>query len=637
VRRADIDGLRALAILPVLFFHLKMPFTHGGFLGVDAFFVISGYLIAQIVEADLAAGVFSLRRFYERRARRIFPALFAMAATTAVVGAFVMLPQEFVSLGRSIVAMTLFGSNFFFFSKANYFSAGSDFEPLLHTWSLAVEEQFYLVFPLLLVVIRRWRCGAKIALLAAFAAGSLALNWTLVAASPSAAFYLPAPRAWELLLGALLAFESLPAPDGRLIREALGLFGLGVIVFAVIFLSDRTAPSVPIAVYPCLGAASLLLAGRSSGSLVSRVLASAAPAYCGRISYSLYIWHWPLIILFKLTVGEPSSAGERLFLIAASFALAALSAQFIEKPFRRPPAAATAHAGALSWAGVAMAASLALGLAIVGVDGLPARFPEPVVAMAAHTRYGEIASMRTGTCFLSSDSNDIEFFSIERCLTLDPSRKNVLLIGDSHAAHLWSGLTEAYPDINFLQATASGCPPSLDPGPSGSACARLMRFALGDFLPRVNLDGVIVAARWADRPDGRAAELQATLDTIHRSQRDVFVIGPTVEYAMPLPRILAIGLLRRDTALPKRMREPDAFVLEPRLRETALAAGAHYVSMIATLCRDDECRTLDDDGAPLAFDYGHLTREGSRFVARRWANEGLFGVKTAGAGALASP
>lgn len=628
--RDDIDGLRALAILPVVLFHLKTPFAYGGFLGVDIFFVISGYLIAGIVEADLAADRFSIRRFYERRALRIFPALFAMLAVCALVGWFALLPQEFADLGRAIVATTVFTSNIFFYAKANYFSAGSTFEPLLHTWSLAVEEQFYLIFPLLLMLLHHWRRSARIVALAALAGGSLAYNAALLGADASAAFYLPGPRAWELLFGALLALGAVKPPRGRALRETLGALGLAAIVFSVIFLSaDSVALSgaspfaAPLTVFPCLGAVCLILAGGGSGSFASRLLARRAPAACGRISYSLYLWHWPLIVLYNLTIGEPTTMSERAGLILASFVLAAASAHFIERPFRKTPAQGAARPTALPLAGAAMGVSLTLGGVLVAADGFVWRVPEPVRKMASFVHYGEIASMRTGSCFLSSDSNDMKYFSIPDCLARDPARKNVLLIGDSHAADLWSGLRDALPGVNVMQATAAACPPSLDAGLSGSACERLMTFALRDFLPGAKLDAVIVSARWVGRTDG-GEDLKRTLAYLKGFTPDVFVVGPALEYDMPLPRLLAVSMLRDDPEMPKRLREPDAFAVEPMIRAAAAESGAHYVSMIEALCHGDDCRTRDDDGASLAFDYGHLTAEGSRYVARRWARTGLF-------------
>jgi len=616
--RDDIDGLRAIAVTAVVFFHLNMHFNHGGFLGVDVFFVISGYLITKIIRADLEENEFSIPRFYERRARRLFPALFVMLGTAAAIGYLVLLPQEFVGLGRSIAATTLFASNFYFFSQDSYFSAASDFEPLLHTWSLAVEEQFYLLFPLLLSILHRRTRGTTIAILLTLAIGSFAINTILLDRQASAAFYLPVPRAWELLLGALIALNVLPTTESRPLREVFGVVGLGAILFSVVFFSP-TRFSYPIAIYACLGTALLIFAGGSSGSLVSRALGSTVPAYIGRISYSLYLWHWPVIVFYKLTIREPSGFQDDLILIVASLAIAALSAEFVEKPFRHGSLRKLSRGNIFRFAASAMVALLLFSFGVIATDGLAARFPASVARMAGYVHYGDIASMRKGTCFLLSGDS-----IAEECLSIDPSRRNFLLVGDSHAAHLWSGLHSAYPDINFLQATAAGCAPALDVKRFDSTCANLMNLVFRDYLPKTKLDGVILSANWADHTVAKVADLKATLTYLRRFQRNLFVVGPILEYRMALPRILAEGLLHGDPTMPIQMRTPEPFQAEGVIRDAAFEFGARYVSMIETLCPSGDCRTVDDDGAPLEFDYGHLSEEGSLFIARRWATESLF-------------
>lgn len=598
-----------------------MPFNHGGYLGVDVFFVISGYLITGIIQADLEIGTFSILRFYQRRARRIFPALFAMLAACALFGYFEFFPVEFERLGKAIAATTLFVSNFLFYSRTSYFDGASAADPLLHTWSLAVEEQFYLVFPLLMLAMRQMTRARQLQLLGVLAAVSFAINAAWLDGRASAAFFLPLPRAWELLLGAWLAIGGWTPSIAS--RHALGATGLLLILFAIVFSQPNPTSTLPTSLFPCVGAAFLILAGRGDGSAVNRALGRALPAYLGRISYSLYLWHWPLIVAYGLTICDVFGARDRIVLIAASLMLAALSAAFIERPFRRPAEGAGAGRRVLLVATAAMATAITVAIAIIGLSGIPQRFPAEVDRLAAYGAYGDDPAARTGECFLSTDSNAMRYFSAERCVKLDPARKNVLIVGDSHAAHLWSGLTTAFPDIHFLQATAAGCAPVLGNHRLGSVCGPLMKWVFDDFLPRARLDGVILDARWADLPGGAGAGLPDTLRYVEGLQPNVYVVGPIVEYRLPLPRILALAELRGDLDMPTRLRSKEPFAIEPKIADITRAAGAHFVSMISTLCPNEHCLTMDEARVPYQFDYGHLTAAGSRAVASTWARQGL--------------
>ncbi|HEY3721590.1 MAG TPA: acyltransferase family protein [Roseiarcus sp.] len=624
-RRVDIDGLRAVAILPVVLYHLRTPFFHGGFFGVDVFFVISGYLIAQIIRRETLHGEFSILKFYERRIRRIFPALFAMIAIVGVAGYFLMFPREFDTLGKSIAATVLFSSNLYFFYTNDYFQNAAQFQPLLHTWSLAVEEQFYLLFPILMIFMRR-RSGPEItASLAAIAALSFAIDGWMLRDHVTAAFYLPIPRAWELLIGAILAVHGTPAKTSAAMRETAGIVGLLAIAYASVFLSASAELSYPAAVYACGGAALLIVAGSGAGSLASRALANPIFVYIGRISYSLYLWHWPLIVGFKLAFQDPVSGMDRLVLLAASLLLAAVSTEFVEKPFRQTkimplPNRWTIFRAAAS----AIAASLAVSSILIATEGFAARFPPEVNRMMAYVDREDPTAIRSGTCFLSTDSNDLRFFSRRDCLGLDPERKNILIIGDSVAANLRPGLVDSFPNINFLQATAAGCAPTLHNRRLGSVCGPLMEMMFYGYLPHAKLDGVILAGRWANGVDHNLHALEDTIDYVRQFQSQIFVVGPIVEYDMPLPRLLASSLMDGDSAMIDRLRDPDAFALEAPLRAASSKHHARYLSLIDALCPDGKCRTVDSKGAPLQFDYFHPTEGGALLIAEQWRSQGVF-------------
>ena len=303
--RADIDGLRALAVLPVLFFHFHIKLFSGGFVGVDIFFVISGYLITQIIFADLKRDRFSIVTFYERRIRRIFPALLTVLAVTTLVAFTVLLPAEVEDYGKSLMAATISFSNVYFWSESGYFDAPASLKPLLHTWSLGVEEQFYLLFPLLMAWLYRnhRRYLPHVLIVAALASFGAAVY--VMQTNPSSAFYLPHLRAWELMIGAMLAIGMFPPLLKSWQRELAASVGFALIVFAVLTYTAATPFPGLNAVAPCVGAALILAAGQHGTTVVGRVLSLKPIVWVGLISYSLYLWHWPVM---SFRIPTPSSS-----------------------------------------------------------------------------------------------------------------------------------------------------------------------------------------------------------------------------------------------------------------------------------------------------------------------------------------
>jgi len=293
--RTDIDGLRAVSIIAVLLFHVGFDGWSGGYVGVDVFFVISGFLITSLIAADIDTGTFSLGRFYERRIRRLLPATIPVVVFTALFAAAFYTSERFFEYGQSLIAFTTYTSNWFFYATRGYFAGADATTPLLHSWSLAVEEQFYLVFPLLLLVLAR-RPGVRLRVLAGFAAVSLVYAQMLLRDGQSdLAFYSTLARIWELLAGALLALS--PAVTERLAPYAtvLRVVGLGLILGPVVTYGPATVFPGAAALPPVAGTLLLLAASPVRGDPILRLLQSAPAVYTGRISYSLYLWHWPII------------------------------------------------------------------------------------------------------------------------------------------------------------------------------------------------------------------------------------------------------------------------------------------------------------------------------------------------------
>jgi peptidoglycan/LPS O-acetylase OafA/YrhL len=369
-----------VAVLPVLLYHAGFPGFGGGFVGVDVFFVVSGYLITSIVLDELDAGRFSLVAFYERRVRRIFPALFVVLLVSLALGPLLLLPGDLTNLGQSADAAAASASNILFWHEAGYFDAEADRKPLLHTWSLAVEEQFYLALPLALLLLHR-------------AGGTRLRDYTAACCSRSCSrsgasstrrrrrSTRPRRRAWELLLGSLLAMGVVPPPGRQGARDALSLAGLGLIAVGVFAYSAGTPFPGAAALPPCLGAALVIHAGVGGRSLAGRFLSARPLVLTGLISYSLYLWHWPLLVFARSLAGRGLTWAETLAVLALSVAVAAASWRWIERPFRgRRPL--LSRAPLFAAAGLAIGTVMALGSGLHFARGLPDRLPPEAARLA---------------------------------------------------------------------------------------------------------------------------------------------------------------------------------------------------------------------------------------------------------------
>lgn len=610
--RADIDGLRAIAVLVVVGFHAGVPFLDGGFAGVDVFFVLSGYLIAGIIAERQAAGGFSLGWFWERRIRRIFPALMTVLAATTLIAAVLLLPRDFSDYARSMAAALVSLSNTFFWLDSGYFASDDFSRPLLHTWSLGVEEQFYFVFPVFMLLAARIVPGRMRALLGALAAASFGLGLWLSWSRPETAFYLPFPRAWELLTGVLLALWRPVLPSAAL-RHGAGIVGLAMIVASALLFDKQTPWPGFAALLPCLGAALVIAA---EGGVAGRLLASRPLVWFGLASYSLYLWHWPLLTFQRMIAPGPWATAAT---VLASILLAALSLRYVERPFRN--GAFLTRRQVFAGGAAAMAVlGLASG-AIVLARGFPQRFDDRTLAMGAFLGKAPDKAYRDGTCFISA-AYSVSDYPRDPCARHDPDRPDWMLVGDSHAASLWSGLAAASPEINVLQATASGCSLALLTGQEERAeCRRMTALIYQDLLVKDPPDGLLLAGRWREDDIPRIA---ATLNWAKARGLPVILMGPLPQYQDDLPRLLVLSWRLGDRGLPARRR-----LAWPREVDRALAAlarekGAPYISALDLLCEDSACETLTAAGAPLAWDYGHLSPQGARFVADRLRARGLF-------------
>lgn len=511
--RREIDGLRALAILPVVLFHFSIPGLDGGFVGVDIFFVISGFLIGGLLWAELdGTGGIRLGRFFLRRIRRLAPAYFFMAISCLVIGWFMLLPFEFQELGKELISSTVYLSNVYFFLSAGYFDTAAEEKLLLHTWSLAVEEQFYIVLPLFLLVCRCIRQWLPITLIG-LGLVSLAACVVFTFFSQSAAFYLFPFRAWELLAGVCLAIYGYRRGWSWSIHPAVSWVGLMLILGSVMLIPSGESFPGAWAIAPVLGAVLIICNGRQT-NLVNRVLMHPVPVFIGLISYSLYLWHWPVIVLARYYAGDDLDLPARAMLIGGSILLAWASLRFIERPVRfgglKPPALLAGSFGA-------SVLTLGGGAAIYLGDGMIDRFPQHV---RTYIEASKDFSWETETC----RSSDLYAFPGSTSCHVGPEgAPRVLIWGDSHLVALSAGIEAAAREagVPALVVWQLGCPPVFGIGKNESFQSALedrkcetANGALFSALAELpELDAILLVARWAYHVEGKGVGLDEATTT----------------------------------------------------------------------------------------------------------------------------
>lgn len=631
--RPDIDGLRCVAVLSVLIFHLSPSRLSGGFVGVDVFFVISGYLISAIVFSEIANSRFSVIGFYERRIRRIFPALFAMLLVCSAVMSYFLLPTEFVDYAKSVFAATTSTSNFYFWMHSGYFDAPTS-NPMLHTWSLAVEEQFYILFPILLVIMRRFfprhlKLGVILLFVASLTASAIAVRF-----SPTADFYMPYTRAWELLMGTLISLGMFPRFSGKLLRNLVTVLGLAMICYSDLRFSSETPFPGFAALVPCAGSALIIGAGESGTTLVGTVLSWRPIVFIGLISYSLYLWHWPLIVLnslgFSFNLGGLvphrweylllSQAASKVAILVFSFVLAVLSWRFIERPFRsRPKRIERGPLFALSAA--VMLLLLLSSATVIYAGGFPSRFaPSAVQVASALTPPGASTLGQLGNCAIT-DANVKTVFANDSCLQGSANADNYLLVGDSHAGSLKEGLTEALPNANIGLAAVWGCRPSLQ-GEGGAVCKQMMDFLFQKYLPSHPVQALLLEARWYANSLDNLGEISAWGQ---KHSVRVVIFGPVAEYDAPLPRLLAYSIARNKPEIAQQHRLSYSPVMDETMQNLAASKWhACYVSLYKATCQGDRCLEYADNEKriPILSDADHLTQGGSILLISRLSRGG---------------
>ena len=621
--RADINGLRAVAVIAVVLFHFGVAGFSGGFVGVDVFFVISGYLMTRIILGPLAEGRFSVLRFYLARARRIFPALTVLCVLMLAYGWFTLSPIDYKLLSKHAGTSLLFLSNQVYWKESGYFDADAHEKWLLHTWSLSVEWQFYLLYPLMILAATRlFRRQAGMAgfLWAVFFA-SLAWSGWLALANPSKAFFLLPTRAWEMLAGGLIYLhQDACARHTRGRRWVEGL-GIAVIVLSSLLFSPNSAWPGLNALFPVVGTMLVLANGAGNASF----LGNAALQGIGRWSYSIYLWHWPIVVWLSQSQSRRDGAWIAAGM-AASIALGWLSFRLVENPARSlvsrlklAPALATCAAMVLL--PFAVAAVLHFNndqLMTLRFKDHPRLVDVRALGVFQARYFGELYKplYREGTCFLTPEKSHGAF--APECAG---RQGGIVLWGDSHAAHLWPGLKAAAETGSATQWTSSGCPPLLNEEFAKRPHCR----AINDWVLRQVMEThpkvVLLAGAWIKHDE--ATIRRGLTQTLARLNADpawrprIVLVGSVPAWRRPLPRLLASDFLADYEQMRSRKdMDPDAFRRDALIRQLAGTQG-EFFSPISVACNDEGClRYFEKDGArlPFAFDYGHLIEESSVLV-----------------------
>ena len=637
--RQEIDGLRALAVLPVILFHAGFETFSGGFVGVDVFFVISGYLITTIILAELEQGKFSLVNFYERRARRILPALFLVMLVCIPFAWFWLPPSDLKDFSQSLVAVSFFASNILFWRESGYFDAAAELKPLLHTWSLAVEEQYYVLFPLFLMLF--WRLGKRwilVTLGLVFVASLSAGQWGAYA-KPTSAFYLLPTRGWELLVGVFAAFYLSNANRkefGKVADELGGWLGVALILYAVFAYSKATPFPGLYALVPTLGTVLVILFATKQ-TIIGKLVGNKAFVGLGLISYSAYLWHQPLFAFARQrSLTEPS---HTVFLVLSVLALvlAYFSWRYVEAPFRKRDHIDRNKIFSFAFFGSFI--FLSLGVAGHITDG----------KFFIRSNSSTLAQLDLRVRVNNGLSIDCEgdYNTSINCLT--SPQPEVLLWGDSNAMHLAQGLVASNPEIRLVQKTVSVCGPFLDIAPINARFVRSwsekclsvndrvydylknsesIKYVvlsssfgqyLGDDATVLSKDGVV--------HKGSDVALQSMLDTISKIRsigKIPKVFSPTPQNGENIGRcVVKANFLGLDSSLCD-VKLSDSLVGQANVWNFLSELKKHVtvVNLADFLCADDLCSSSMDN-VFIYRDDGHLSHEGSAYLGKRFDFYGI--------------
>lgn len=627
VYRPDIDGLRAIAVLSITLYHFGLRQFSGGFVGVDVFFVISGYLITKLIVNDLEADQFSLATFFARRIRRLAPALIVTISLTLVAGYYVLVPGHFDELGEGAIAALFFVSNILFWSLSGYFDTAAIYKPLLHTWSLAVEEQFYLVWPATLLLLwsrftRQW----LLLIVAVAAAVSLGAAIWAARVQPEAGFFLTPFRIYEFAIGAALALCGFTA-SRVLTGNLAALAGLILIAYAVLTFNSQMAFPSANALVPCIGTA-LVIYGARTG-VVGTMLSAWPLRSIGRISYSLYLVHWPLVVFYAYIFGPPGDPYTTFVLTITALVLSTLLYWLVEKPFRARRNDAFIMSTRIAMTTIAACAVVLAGVASrtaeIGVHQV--RESPEMASLNSEIRQGQRArrdAIRRDSCHFNTDIADGFEERFADCHAgIDDDI--VVLVGDSHAADIYMGLRQIYPAANIMQITGAGCEFSRQQ--SFRRCAPVFEPAQTWMATNAHrIKAVIYSQRGANffndrensqmglNPD-RFIDLYDNLTNTVPDGVPLFVWGPRMEYSP----VMRVALTQHETKDQLRdfyhQTSTEVFWAADVALASTFAGRASYISTMDLLC-DRNCPIYLPTGQAMFLDSAHWSMKSAAYVVR---------------------
>lgn len=611
----SIDGLRALAVMAVLFFHVDFEWASGGFIGVDVFFVISGFLITRNIMHERDAGSWSLSNFYLRRVARLFPALFATIVCTLLAAWWVLSPSDLARLGQSSMMAVLSVGNIFFWLESGYFDANSATKPLLHTWSLAVEEQFYLVWPTMLILMLRLPWRLMIAALLILATVSLASAYLFLRIDPTAVFFLAPFRIHQFAVGALIAMVGwMPRKWLSSLISIISVLGIA----AVCVWATASSPYLYSAVMPALLAGGMILTSRSL--FAERVLATPAAVWLGRRSYSIYLAHWPIIVLWKMNTDLAFSMSEKILAVIISIIAGVLLFELIEDRFRFRATHSPSRRGRALFASIMLGlVAMTTGSHFWGNQGYPLRLSEEVLAATQgfDGKWEERQrAVREGICSHTTTSADASSYVQAVCSSPPRNGRSYLVVGDSFANDSLLVLKQAYPDIYFGQVTVPGCllrlPKQFDPGVQVD-CRKLYESAFSSLIDDPNYNGIILSSNWQD---GHYYRINDILNYLSDKDLDIVVIGQRVRFRDRIPAIVSSS---DDLAAAREKANALVKPEELRVNRVIIERFSERVKVLdfVELSCPDSCDIVDENGQLIYMDDSHFSLAGVRVIAER--------------------
>lgn len=614
--RPEIDGLRAIAVIPVILFHAGVQLFSGGFVGVDIFFVISGYLITTIILAELEAGRFSVLNFYERRARRILPALYLVMTLCLPFAWLWLMPSDVKELSKSIMVVLVFASNIFFWRQSDYFDAETELKPLLHTWSLGVEEQFYALFPIFLMF--AWRLGRKriVVLLVIMALLSLALAEYATDRKPVASFFLLPTRGWELAMGALIAFYL----EGKdrcqfplALQQILSLAGLGLIAYSLLVFTKETPFPGLYALIPTVGAG-LIIVFALPGTLVGRLLVSRVLVGVGLVSYSAYLWHQPLLSFARhRSFTKPNDVVIAL-IVVLTFGLACITWRYVERPFRQTNTVMKKSVWRFSFASAAVLSVCAIGLQLTTAEPQSRLRSDSDVLYRLHTCLFD--PQQTFETLLQDHCDSVHPSAIWTGGGQDRTSKVYVLFGDSVAAHLYPGLVRVFGENTIIQLTGTSC--RAIRSDNDQRCDDFYDWFVGTYVPNNHMDGIIVSSSWLKTYEKLGdKEFRARLDALFEKLKEkrVIVYSQPASLSIDIHRYV-YKLENSGMKVPNNLevRADGLDAVNAALSEEASKFGFEFIDASQLFCSKDQC-TAVKDGVFYFWDTVHLTMSGSALLA----------------------